>query len=251
MIGSGTVLVLPIAVILAAGTGTRLQPLTDTTPKCLLDVGGRPLLGRLLDRLADAGIRRAVIVTGHLADRIEAHLAAWPPPLEVTTVLNHAYATTNNAASLGTARTAIGGLDFVLCDADVLFSANPIPALLASADECTLLVDADSPLDAEAMKVELGPAGRVTRIHKQLDLETSAGESIGIQKIGGSPLGLLWEEIDAIVALDAATAYYEDAFQRMIDRGAVFGICRVAPGSWIEIDDAVDLERARRRFSAL
>jgi choline kinase len=242
--------VLPIAVILAAGTGTRLQPLTDTTPKCLLDVAGRPLLARLLGRLAEAGLERAVIVTGHLAGRIDAHLASAPPPLAVTTVMNHAYATTNNAASLGIARAAIGGQDFVLCDGDVLFSANPIPALLESAGDCTLLVDADSPLDAEAMKVELGPEGRVTRIHKQLSLETSAGESIGIQKIGGPALGLLWEEIDALVARDAARGYYEDAFQRMIDRGAVFGICRVAPDTWIEIDDAIDLERARRRFTA-
>lgn len=241
---------LPIAVILAAGSGTRLQPLTDTTPKCLLDVAGRPLLGRLLDGLADAGIRRAVIVTGHLADHIEAHLASAPPPLEVTTVTNHAYATTNNAASLAAARTVIGGQDLVLCDGDVLFSANPIPALLTSADDCTLLVDADSALDAEAMKVEVGPDGRVTRIDKQLGIETSAGESIGVQKIGGAALGLLWEEVESIVARDAARAYYEDAFQRMIDRGAAFGICRVAPDTWIEIDDAGDLERARRRFTA-
>jgi choline kinase len=243
--------VLPIAVILAAGTGTRLQPLTDTTPKCLLDVAGRPLLGRLLDRLADAGIRRAVVVTGHLADRIDRHLAGAPPPLEVTTVINRGYATTNNAASLATARSAIGHHGVLLCDGDVLLSARPIPALLESAGDCTLLVDGDSPLEPEAMKVEVGPEGRVTRIHKQLSPATSAGESIGIQKIVGAALDLLWEELDSVVARDAARAYYEEAFQRMIDRGARFDICRVAPDTWIEIDDAIDLERARRMVSAL
>jgi choline kinase len=242
--------VLPIAVVLAAGSGTRLQPLTDRTPKCLLDVAGRPLLARLLDCLAHAGIGHAVIVTGHLGDRIEAHLAATPPPLEVTTVSNPAYATTNNAASLAVARIAIGTHDFVLCDGDVLFSANPLPALLASGDDCTLLVDAESPLEEEAMKVEVGPSGYVARIDKQVSIESSAGESIGVQKIGGGALDLFWSELDALVATDAAHAYYEGAFQRMIERGVAFGICPVAPDTWIEIDDAIDLERAREMFRA-
>jgi choline kinase len=237
--------VLPIAVILAAGTGTRLRPLTDDLPKCLLEVAGRSLLERLLDRLADAGLRRAVIVTGYRAELIEARLAAAPPPLQVATVVNTAYAVTNNAASLLTARALIGSQDFVLCDADVLLSADAIPALLRSTDDCTLLVDADSPFDAESMKVELGPAGHAIRIHKQLSRDASAGESIGIQKIGGAALALFWKELGATVVRDAARAYYEDTFQTMIDRGAAFGICRVSPDSWIEIDDAIDLARAR------
>jgi NDP-sugar pyrophosphorylase family protein len=53
-----------------------------------------------------------------------------------------------------------------------------------------------------------------------------------------------------VIAGDRAGAYYEDAFQRLIDRGAFFGICPVAPDSWMEIDDAADLEKARRAFSS-
>lgn len=237
-----------LAVILAAGTGTRLRPITDVTPKCLVEISGRPLLGRLLDALDDAGIRRVVIVTGHLAERIESYVSEHHRQLDAVFVKNPAYATTQNAASLGAARTAIDGHDFVLCDADVMFSVNPIPALLADAEPCALAVDADAPFDAEGMKVERGSNGFVKRLSKHISAGDSAGESIGIQKVGGAAAGRLWDVLGPIIARDPATAYYEDAFQRLIDEGARFAISRVAHGTWIEIDDADDLAAARRAF---
>ena len=62
------------AMVLAAGFGTRMRPLTDRTPKPLLSLAGRPLLDHALDRLAEAGIERAVVNVHHFADQIEAHL---------------------------------------------------------------------------------------------------------------------------------------------------------------------------------
>jgi choline kinase len=235
------------AVILAAGTGERLRPLTDTTPKCLLEVGGRPLLGRLLDALADAGVGDAVIVTGHLAEHIETFLVKTPPALAVRCVRNSAYATTNNAVSLAAARPALGDDAFVLCDGDVVFSSNPVPALLAAAGPCVLAIDADAAYDAEAMKVELGADGRVMRISKRLLSTASAGESIGIQHIGGDGVARLWDTLAALVR-QRADAYYEDAFQEMIDGGVRFTVSPIAPESCLEIDDAADLAAARRRF---
>lgn len=237
-----------LAVILAAGVGMRLRPLTDDTPKCLLDVDGRPLLDRLFEGLAAAGLDRAVVVTGYLAERVEAHLAHTAPPLDVVVVTNDAFRTTNNAASLASARTTIGHEDFLLCDGDVVFSVNPVPALLAVDAACALTVDTSVSDDAEAMKVELAPDGRVKRISKSVSAAASAGESIGIQKIGGDAVPLLWEVLAPLVASEAATAYYEDSFQRLIDRGVRFGTSRVAPGTWMEVDDAADLEAARRMF---
>jgi mannose-1-phosphate guanylyltransferase len=66
------------AVLLAAGLGTRLRPLTDSTPKCLLEVAGRPLLDRWLDALADAGVEEVLVNLHHLPDRVEEHLADRP-----------------------------------------------------------------------------------------------------------------------------------------------------------------------------
>jgi len=64
------------AFLLAAGLGTRLRPITDSTPKCLLSVGGRPLLDIWLDALAKAGVNEVLLNAHHLADQVEAHVTA-------------------------------------------------------------------------------------------------------------------------------------------------------------------------------
>jgi choline kinase len=238
-----------IAVVLAAGSGRRLQPLTETVPKCLLEIAGRTLLDRTIEDLAAAGLDRAVIVTGHLSREVETHLAG-RTPLDLTFVRNVRYDTTNNAASLLVARDAIDGHAFILCDADVIASANPFPSLVGHPGECVLAVDVGVPWDAEAMKVALAPDRSVRRISKRLAASESAGESIGLQKVGAGVAAQLWDAIGSLVSLDAALAYYEDAFQLMIDRGIRFDVSPVLPGSWMEIDDAADLAAARERFHA-
>jgi MurNAc alpha-1-phosphate uridylyltransferase len=64
------------AMVLAAGLGTRMRPLTDDRPKALVEVGGRALIDHVLDRLAEGGVERAVVNVHWFADRLEAHLAA-------------------------------------------------------------------------------------------------------------------------------------------------------------------------------
>ncbi|WJR68879.1 nucleotidyltransferase family protein [Neorhizobium sp. CSC1952] len=66
------------AMVLAAGLGTRLRPITDTMPKPLVPVAGKPMIDYALDALADAGVTRAAVNVHHFADRMEAHLKAYP-----------------------------------------------------------------------------------------------------------------------------------------------------------------------------
>lgn len=240
----------PVAVILAAGAARRLRPLTDASPKCLIRIGGRSILDRLLLALASAGVPRAIVVTGYMSEHIDTHLAHARLPIETVAVRNARFATTNNAASLAAARSAIGDRPFVLCDGDVVFTVNPFPALLASADACVVAVDPTAPFNAEAMKVEVDGDGRVKTLSKELTKARSAGESLGLQRIGGDALPRLWDVLDATVARDSARAYYEDAFQRLLDGGLRMGVSHVASGTCMEIDDASDLEAARLLIGA-
>lgn len=195
--------------------------------------------------LADAGITRAIVVAGYRSQQIDEHLAAAELPIDAVTVKNPAYATTNNAVSLAAARSAIAGREFVLCDGDVVFTVNPFPALLASPDSCVVAMDATAAFNAEAMKVALATDGRVRTLSKALTVQESAGESLGIQRIGGNALPRLWDALDDAIARDAVRSYYEDAFQQLLDRGLQMGVSHVVPGTCLEIDDAADLEAAR------
>jgi choline kinase len=237
------------AVILAAGSARRLRPLTDTTPKCLLDVGGRAILDLLLDRLSEAGVTKAVVVTGHLCERIERHLSDRPPPLPVNLAWNQAFATTNNVVSLLCARPYLSSDALVICDGDVVLRGDALQRLLLEPVDCALLVDREARLADEEMKVGVDQSGLVRQLSKELHPTAAAGESIGIQKVGGAPLSRLWSVLEQLVESGRTDVFYEAAFQQLIDAGIPFRSVPVTSEDWIEIDSAEDLAEARKRLS--
>lgn len=120
------------AMILAAGLGTRLRPLSEQTPKALISVGGRPLLAKVLDRLVKAGARRIVVNTHHHADQIGAFLTDHTPP-GIEVVLSPEpdgpYDTGGGLLAAGPLFRREGA--FLLHNVDVL-SRIPLPQLLAA-----------------------------------------------------------------------------------------------------------------------
>jgi choline kinase len=236
------------ALILAAGLGSRLRPLTDTTPKCLLDVGGQTILARQLERVAAAGIRRAVVVTGYLGEMVEAHLRAAPQGLEVVTAPNPEYATTGNCMSVLAGRPSVTTRGLVICDGDVVLTGNALTRLVADPASSALLVDAETRLGQEEMKAQLDGTGAVRRLAKGLDPAACVGESIGVQKVSGPALPIFWATLEAMQAAGDTQGYYEDAFQRMISAGVSFRTVAIGHHEWTEIDDLADLEDARARF---
>lgn len=238
------------AIILAAGSGTRLRPLTLTTPKCLIDVGGMTILARQLERIAAAGIRRVVIVTGYLNELVTSHLQAHPPAgLEVRLAPNLEFATTGNCMSVLAARARVDASSIVLCDGDVVLTGDAMARLVAEPCPAALLLDTETQLAEEEMKAELDAKGNVRKLSKQLAPATSAGESIGIQKVGGTALGIFWATLASMRDAGDTQGYYEDAFQRMINAGVTFRTVPIGHHEWTEIDDLADLEDARARFT--
>jgi len=106
-----------IAMILAAGRGERLRPLTETTPKPLLEAGGQTLLGRQLARLAAAGFRRAVINVSHLADQIVARFGASAHGIAIA--WSHEAEPLETAGGIAQARGLLGEAPFLLVNADI------------------------------------------------------------------------------------------------------------------------------------
>lgn len=237
------------AVILAAGSGTRLRPLTLETPKCLLDVGGRTILARQLDRACAAGIGRAVVVTGYLAGRVEEHLRQVPPPIPVTLAPNPAFATTGNCMSVLASRARVETSGIVVCDGDVVLTGDALSRLIASPAPTALLLDAETALADEEMKVRLDAGGAVRRISKQIDPAMAAGESIGVQKVSGPALPIFWATLEAMREAGDDQEYYEAAMQRMLDAGVPIRTVEIGHHEWTEIDDLDDLQDARARFA--
>lgn len=240
------------AVLLAAGTATRLRPLTDDVPKCLLPVGGKPILGRALEHLGALGVDETIVVTGYLRERVAAFVGERFAGARVTLVDNPAYATTNNAASLLRAAKAIAGRPFLLLDADIVFARDVAGALLRDARENTLALRPAHDLGEEEMKCEVAPDGRVVAISKQVPVARAAGESIGIERFGAAASARLFEVLrDRIEGRGLANEYYEASFQQMIDEGVPIHAVTVAGLYCAEIDTPDDLARVDAEVRAL
>ena len=121
-------------IILAAGQGKRLLPLTAEVPKALLDIHGRTLIGRQIDAFAACGLKDFVVVTGYGAKRMEEALAdiAQARGITIKTVFNPFYAVADNLASCWMARHEMTR-DFIQVNGDNVFRADLVERLLSAA----------------------------------------------------------------------------------------------------------------------
>lgn len=231
------------AVILVAGIGSRLRPMTDDRPKALVDLGGETILGRTVRLLADYGVRKVVLATGYREDAVRAALEG--APLAVEYCRNPEYDRTQNSVSLALCRSAIGSDTFFKLDGDVVFQRQVLERLDASSSELAVAVDAGRMLDAEAMKVTVSGLD-ITAFGKGIDLARSAGESIGIERIAARASGVLFDAMEQAIAQGETGLYYEDFYSRLIASGSLTAeAVAVKDLPWTEVDDFADLEKAR------
>ena len=158
------------AVVLAAGYGSRLRPMTLETPKALVEVGGRPLVTYALDALVSCGIQDIAVVVGYQSEKIQEALEQNYP--FVTFLYNDAY-DGGNALSVCAARSFVSDSPFVLCMADHLIGPDLLEPMLSDAgDDCLLCVDTEawhsSQID-DATRVMVDPAGYIQNIGKKLE----------------------------------------------------------------------------------
>ena len=232
------------ALILAAGVGRRLGSLVAGIPKAMVELDGRPLLGRTLAALEACGWREAIIVTGHAHEAIDDFIRGRRGRIAVRTVHNRRYAETNNIVSLLAAEDHLAN-GFCLLNSDIVFGTAILRDVLAHDTGVWLAVDAEETLGAEEMKVEVDEASIVRRISKNLPPATSLGEYIGIAKFDAPGAATVLESARRLVRDGGEGLYYEDAIDRAAaELGARPLFTRGVP--WTEIDDEADYRRAIR-----
>lgn len=248
------------ALIVAAGRGRRLGPETDEIPKCMVRVGGRPILHRQVEALRGAGADDLVIVRGYLGDRIAA-----PEGLPPRFVENPEWAKNNILASLMYAEAELAS-GFLFSYSDIVFAPEHARRVAASPGAVALVIDRRwrdayegrqlHPVsEAELARVEDGPDGpRVTRVGKTLvAADEAAGEFLGLAKFspaGAAALREVWH--DALEgglekpfgnAATLRNAYLSDALNAIAARGVPL-VPVFVDGRWREIDTEEDLARA-------
>jgi MurNAc alpha-1-phosphate uridylyltransferase len=120
------------AMVLAAGLGERMRPLTTTTPKPLIEVAGKALIDHMLDRLADAGVETAVVNVHYLADQIERHVASRHRPRIV--ISDERAALLDTGGGVAKALPQLGGAPFYHCNADTIWIDGVKPNLVRLAE---------------------------------------------------------------------------------------------------------------------
>ncbi len=231
------------AIILSAGQGRRLLPLTERVPKCILPVRARPLIGWQIDTLARCGVSDVTVLVGFAADAVETTLAELYGPGRIRTLYNPYFASSDNLVSCWVARVEMQQ-EFLLLNGDTLFEAEVLEQLLAAPEHpVTLAVSRKDRYDDDDMKV-VRDGDRLVRVGKKLPLASVDAESIGMMTFRGDGPRLFRDAIErAIRTPEAQKQWYLSLIDTLARGGVVFTQPVPAQG-WAEVDSPADLERA-------
>ena len=240
------------ALILAAGFGKRLRPITNSIPKSMVEVNGTPLLVNALNNLVAIGIKDIGIVIGHMADYIKEHIGyAWNGA-KITYFENSRYLETNNVVSLYNAIEFCND-DMLMLECDIFYHKEMLKVLAGGNGECSILV---SPFNPDTMD------GSVIRVEGEKALElilgkwqeedfdyTNVRKTVNMYRFTKAFTEKYMPLIKWYVDNMGEQSYYEKVLgSLMYLRECDIRIVEVPEEMWCEIDDAEDLKRARTRF---
>ena len=238
------------AIILSAGQGRRLLPLTENTPKCLLPVADKPVLAWQIDALLAVGVSDITIITGFQVALIEQLLqqqyARYP---QIKILFNPFYEVADNLASCWIARAEMTR-DFLILNGDTVIEAALLDKVLNSPSApITLSVDFKDNYDADDMKVQLDVDGWVQQVSKIVPPAQVNAESIGLIYFRGDGVHFFREAVEEALRHPAELkSWYLSIIDRLAKQHLV-NACSVKGLRWCEIDFIEDLSRASIIFS--
>lgn len=236
-------------ILLAAGRGKRLGPLGQRSPKCLVPVGGEPLLKRILQGLAHCRIRDAVLVIGYQKEKIKRLIEAGEDSfsgLGIITVENPNF-TQGSLVSLWCGRDYFDD-DLLIMDADVYFDFALLKRLIDSPLRDCFLLDSGFKNTGEEV-VLMARQGRVLNLAKTGCLPSGydlLGESVGFLKLARENTSFLKAILQEMVNEGLIQSEYELAYQRLVQKIPI-GYEEVSDFFWSEVDFPEDLERLQKQ----
>ena len=246
------------AIILAAGMGTRLHPITWSIPKCLVPVNAKPILEYQLEALLLAGIQDVILVVGHLAELLSDKYGTSYRGMNIHYVENRLYDRTNNIYSLWLARQHLNG-QVLLLEGDLVFEPELLERLTQTAEPDVAIVERFQPsMDGTVILTHgLGANGiwasqMVLKAYQGDDFDyASALKTVNIYKLSPELLqDQIVPELDSYVAQQRNDQYYEAVFADLISRNAMrLAVLFAAPNRWAEVDTMEDLQAAEKLFA--
>ncbi len=237
------------ALLLAAGTGNRLFPLTKKSPKCLTLVNETSILERLIKSLNQNGFKRLVVVTGHLDDCIRNFLETRAGNLTIEYVFSPLYKTTNNIYSLWMARKIINE-PFLLIESDLVFD----PSLLTEMLYPDRIAIAGMKPWLNGSTVTINASNRINAFHS--DAVNGSGpiryKTVNIYSLSVSSWYLVIEKLNQFILAGRVNDYYEKAFKQLvIEKKLSLDAVFFDHKPWYEIDTIEDLASAERLFPSM
>jgi len=234
------------ALLLAAGTGTRLQPLTLDAPKCLTEVGGISILERLINNLAAQGFKRLIVVIGHLGNCIQKFLLPHTGDMQIDYVINPYYRTTNNIYSLWLARQQIRE-PFLLVESDLIFESGMLNDMLPPNK---MAISRILPW-MNGTTVEIGSNRQVTAFHRRGVICDDALQykTVNLYSVSLHSWNKIEERLSHYISERRLGEYYEAVFAKMVADGSLsFDAVFFDADRWYEIDTKADLRGAEHLF---
>lgn len=236
------------AIILSAGQGTRLLPMTKESPKCLLPLAGDTtnILRWQLDQLEEAGVTETIVVTGFFSDKVRAELARRTGPMKTRTIHNPFYKVADNIGSVWVARDEMTE-DFLLMNGDTLFTVDVVRKLMKEGkDAINVTVAYKESYDDDDMKVTLsdGKGSNLVAVSKIIDMSEVDAESIGMMMFKGRGAQMFREAVENVMMNPEAVKRYYLTVIDMLAKMVTVGTVEAPQTDWCEVDFPLDLERA-------
>ena len=233
------------ALILAAGVSRRLYPQTYNIPKCLLEVGGKPIINYQLEALSELGINDITMIVGYHREMLVESVEKNFPELNFKFIVNHHYFETNTAYSVYVGKEELSD-QHLLMNADVVYPKELLSKLYHSSFENILAVDIKS-CGREEVKVIDGGQNKISAIGKDLIEDQCLGEFIGVAKFSLEFMNKFVKALGQLIEAGGKNDYFEAGIEQLLEKQLVHYV-DVSEYPCLEIDFIEDLELARKLF---